>query len=197
MAVVDLTGLKINRAIPMPVTFGGVQRPATGGEITRIRRMGSRWAFTFSTPMMPLEPDHRTWSAKFDRAENDGAAMEVYLPDFAVGNPGNPVVRTATAAGLTVPLSGLTPGYVVRAGQWMSLIVSGRRYLDRIQQDAVVSQTGIVDVAIKNLLRRSLTVGVVAELAVPKIEGSLEYASPPEWTVDRMSMFAFTITEDA
>ncbi len=194
---VDLTGLKINRAVPTPLNFGGVQRPATGGDVTRINRMGSRWAFTFQTPMMPLEPDYRLHSAQFDRAEVEGALIEIYMPGFDPGAPGAPVVRTATAAGRTVPLAGMTPGYVVRASQWMSLIIGGKRYLDRVQQQAVVSQAGTVDVVIKNLLRKPLTVDVVAELAIPKIEGSLEYTSLPEWTVDRMSMFAFTITEDA
>ncbi|HEX8412396.1 MAG TPA: hypothetical protein VF637_00715 [Sphingomicrobium sp.] len=197
MASVDLTGLRINSATPMPVTFGGIQRPATGGAVTRIRRMGSRWAFTFTTPPMRIDPDYRLWSAQFDRAEDDGALIHINLPGFSVGTPGTPTVATTTATGRSIPLTGLTAGYVIRAGQWVSFIVGGKRYLDRIAQQVTASAGGTATITIKNLIRVSIPAGTVAELAVPKIEGSLEYESPPTWSVDRFAAFAFTITEDA
>ncbi|HEX8415314.1 MAG TPA: hypothetical protein VF637_15745 [Sphingomicrobium sp.] len=197
MASVDLTGLRIDSATPAPLTFGGVQRPATGGAVTRIQRMGSRWSFTFTTPPMPIEPDYRIWSAQFDRAENDGALMRILLPGFSVGTPGSPTVASTVSTGRSVALTGVTANYVIRAGQWISFVVGGVRYLDRIAQQVAASSTGTATIVLKNLIRVPMPAGTVAELAVPKIEGSLEYSSVPTWTVDRLSMFAFTITEDA
>jgi hypothetical protein len=197
MASVDLTGLPIAAATPMAVKFGGVQRPATGGAITRIHRMGSRWSFSFVTPEMNIEPDHRLWSAQIDRAQDDGALIEIYQPDLVIGTPGNPIVSAATNAGRSVPLSGLTPAYVIRAGQWVSFVVGGQRYLDRVRQQVTASGTGTATIIINNLLRAPLPINTVAELAVPKIEGSLEMNSASTWGTYGTSSFAFTISEDA
>lgn len=197
MASIDLTGLPIDGAVPIAQTFGGIQRPATGGAVTRIERLGSRWAFSFTTPPMRIEPDYRRWSVLFDEAERLGAIMEVYLPEFKPGPVGSPLVAANTPAGREIPISGLTPNYEVRVGQWVSVVSGGKRYLDRIIRRVTADADGAATVTIKNLIRAPLTTGNVVELAVPKIEGSLEYSSASSWSVDGLSSFAFTITEDA
>jgi hypothetical protein len=192
---IDLTALPIRAATPMPQRAGGMQASALGGAILQVDRMGDRWSFQFETPQMKLEPDGRLWQALFDQAEGAGAIVRVKQPGFVVGTPGTPVVASNTAAGRSVPLSGLTAGYPVKAGQWLSIIHAGRSYLDKVVADVTASGGGTATVTLKNLIRTPLSAGDVVALAAPVIEGVIsgDYNAP--WPSNRLAAFSFTVTE--
>lgn len=197
MAVVDLTGIPLTLAEPIPLDFGNSIEPATGGRRTHVDRLGSRWAWRFETPAMRLEPDGRLWAEKLNRARRLGAIIPLQQPDLDVGAPGLPKVRTDTATGRVVPLKGLTPQFAIKAGYWLSLVVDGQRYLDQVVAQVVADADGEADVELQNLIRVPLSVDDVAEIAVPKIEGALEGLSGGAWVNDRITSFSFTVTEEA
>lgn len=196
MAAVDLTGIRLALAEPMPLDFGSAVDPATGGRRTRVDRLGSRWAWRFETPAMKLEPEGRLWSEKLNRARRLGAVMTLTQPDFEVGAPGQPKVRTATATGRIVPLKGLTPHYAVKAGTWLSIVSDGDRYLDHVAGQVIADADGEVDVELMNLIRAPLSVNDVVEIPA-KIEGTLEGLSGGAWVNERITSFSFSIVEEA
>lgn len=196
MAAVDLTGIKLAFAEPIPLDFGNALDPATGGRRTRVDRLGSRWAWKFETPAMKLEPEGRLWSEKLNRARRLGAVMTLTQPDFDIGAPGQPKIRTATATGRVVSLKGLTPHYAVKAGTWISIVADGDRYLDQTAGQVIADASGNADVELINLIRAPLSVNDVVEIP-GKIEGTLEGLSGGAWVNERVTSFSFTITEEA
>jgi hypothetical protein len=196
MAAVDFTGLlRINGAVPFAVTMGNVQSAPAGSFHTD--RLGDRWGFEFTTPVVRLEPEGGRLQAMFDDAEKRGGIFPVEQPDFDVGAPGLPVIASDTASGKLVPLSGLTPGYPIRQRQWLSFVVDGQRYLDRVMEQVIADADGEATVRIKNLLRAPLTAGDTVELAPARIEGAVAFTSAPPWDLNRMTSFSFTVTESA
>jgi hypothetical protein len=133
------------------------------------------------------------------RYGGDGGTIYVGEPNVSRRPPlpGSPVVSSSTASGRSLPLSGLTPFYPIRRGQWLSIVQGGVRYLDRVTIAATASSSGTATVAIENLLRVPVSAGAQVELAAPKIEGLLELTADPQWSVDDQltAFFQFTVTE--
>lgn len=193
---IDLTGLRFRTAEPQPFRLGGVQRGALGGAQT-ISRLGDRWMIQVETPPMPIEPDGRRWAVLLDQAVREGALLRVRQPGFANAAIGTPVVASATTSGRSVPVAGLVRDTVVLAGQWVSIVVGGRRYLDKVRAQAVAASDGTCALLLVNLLRVALPVGAAIELAAPKIEGSIDGDVGGGWESNRLTSFNFTVTEDA
>jgi len=191
-----MTALEIAECMPIPMNFGGVQSSALG-PAQRIDRLGSRWAFQFASVPMDLEPDGRRWGALFDQAEVEGGIFRIRQPGLNVGAPGLPLIAADTPLGRSLPLAGLTPGCVIRLGQWLSVIVDGQRYLDRAMEQVIAESDGTATVTIKYLIRSPMSEGDVVEIAVPKIEGSVDGAFGGGWGNDRTTSFSFTVREDA
>lgn len=197
MAVVDLTGLPIRRAVPQPFRFGGVVTSTTGGASTRVDRMGSRWAFQFVTPpMLVNSADYRQWSAAIGRAEREGALCAVKLPGRTGLVTGSTVAASLVSSGRTLPITGIAAGYTPGPGDWCSVIVGGQRYLDRIDGASAVSGAAAT-LVLANLVRVAIPVNTVVELAAPKIEGNCAVTANPEWDTAQgmMTAFEFTVTE--
>lgn len=194
MTAVDLTRLEFVSAVPLSVTAGNSQSAPAG--TYHIDRLGDRWAFQFASRPYYVEPEGADFEALFDQAEKRGGLFRVYQPDFDIGVPGVPVVATTTNAGKLIPLTGLTPRYRIRRRQFVSFVVGGQRFLDRVMVEAVASEAGTAVIEIKNLLRIPLPAGTTTELAEPKIEGTVTWSSPPAWDENRMTSFAFTVAED-
>lgn len=194
---IDLTDLQINGDEIMPLDFGGLLPSALGGATERIERLGDRYSWSGSTPPMRIEPDGRRWSARALRARKEGAILEIHQPDFSVGAPGTPVVATTTLSGKSIPISGLTPFYAIREGQWLNYIVDGQRYLDQATEQVIADVAGAATVNIQNLVRVPLNAGDEIELAKPCIEGWIDGDFTIPRTIDRMTSFSFTIAEKA
>ncbi len=197
MAVIDLAGLPIARAVPVPLTFGGVITSTTGGASQRVDRMGSRWQFQFATrPMFVASAEYRQWSALLGAAARQGGLCAVNVPGRRGLTTGSTVVGALVASGRVVPIAGIAAGYAPGAGDWISVIVSGQRYLDRITATSAVSG-GNCTLQLENLIRVPIPANAVAELAAPRIEGDLVLSATPEWDVagGMKGSFEFTITE--
>lgn len=194
MAVVDLTGIDIASATPFPFNRPVAQHPAYGSSFI-VQRLGARWQFQFSTPAMYLEPDYRRLAAKLGQAEINGGLFDIPQPRFVVGTPGSPTVDGAVASGRTVPITGATPHYAARAGQWVSLIVSGQRYADRLAEQVIIDVNGDGELELENLIRVPLAGAEVVELASPKIEGIVEITSRPPLTPSHVAAVEWIVTE--
>jgi hypothetical protein len=194
---VDLTALEVNGDEIMPLDFGGFMPSALGGSTSRFGRMGDRYAAQVSTPLIEIEPDGRRWAAKLLRARKEGGVVLIHQPDFRVGAPGNPVVPEAVTGGRQIPISGFTPGYSIREGQWFNLIIDGQRYLDQVEGATIASGSGAATITMQNLLRAPLTAGVKVDFVRPCIEGWIEGNFSIPRANDGFTSFSFTISEKA
>jgi hypothetical protein len=198
MSVIDLSHAlrgKIRRVVPIPLDYANVIEPGSGGTTTRVDRLGSRWAFDFFTVPMRIEPHGGRLEALFDQAELSGALCPIRIPDFNVGAPGSPTIAEDTTNGRVLSLAGVTPHYAFRQRQWASVIVDGQRYLDRIVAQAVANADGEAEITLRHLIRVSMSEGDTVEVAEPKIEGHFVLHQRPEWREDRLTEFAFRISE--
>lgn len=195
MAVVDLNSLPVLNAPPEPFAVSGWRGGEGGGAIFWQGALGDRWMLPVETAMMKAEPDLRRALALVSQAERLGGKIEIPQPDFNVGAPGTPTVAADTASGRTVPLTGLTPHYAIRAGQWVTIVVDGRGYLDEIVTPVVADASGEAEIELRNLIRKGLSEDDVVELGRPWIEGAVTVTRRAPNDINRAGSFAFTITE--
>lgn len=195
MASIDLTTLPIVSAVPGPYAFSGWRKPGLGGALAYEARPGDRWMMTVRTPMMPVEPDWRNWSALFDDAERYGGIVAIPQPGLALQPLGLPLVAATTGSGRMVPLDGLTPHATIRRGQWVSIQHGGRWYADRVAEQVVANASGQATIRLRNLIRVPLSDGDVVELAKPVMEGAIEVTSRPPLEIERVTSIEFTVTE--
>lgn len=160
-------------ATPSLIDFGGTLTPPLGGTDQRINRGGSRHAVTYAVDF-DTDEEFRRFAQKLRRAKTEGALARFIQIGLAIGSPGSPLVDGATAGGTTLPVKGLTPYYAVREGQFLSVIVSGRRYVHSVDAEAVADASGDVELTITPELRISLAGDEVIEIAKPMIEGLTE-----------------------
>lgn len=164
---------------------------ALGGDEQERQRKGSRYALTFQLPPMR----YVTAMAWDDlNAEGVTVLMRVYQPGFDTGAPGTPLVKGAGQAGTTLIVDGLTNGYVVRKGQFLSVVTNGRRYLYRAAADVIVAG-GQASIPLRTMLRYPPADNDVVEIAQPMIEGFVRELSEQVVGVDRMTQFSFTVRE--
>lgn len=180
---------------PRLVTARNELSAAFGGNVQRFSRMGSRHAIDFTMPPMTYI-DAQDWSA-ID-AEDETVVMVIPQPGLDTGAPGAPLVAGAGQTGTTLNLDGLTPHYVFRRRQWLTITTSGQRYAYRVKTETVVGSGGTVALPLTTMLRVSPADNDVVEVAEPKIEG---FATVPEgaWETDVAGLvsLSFTITERA
>lgn len=179
------------------MSFGTILTPFLGGPTQRINRLGTRWSMLVSMPPLMADPDGRVWANALAQAVEAGATMPI-VQDIDTGSPGTPVVSANVATGSVLPLSGMTPGYQLRAGQFVSIIHGGRRYVYAIREDVTVGAGGTISATIFPLLRTALSAGDIVEIATPMIEGWIDSAFG--WDVLQTPMIQipdFTIVEAA
>lgn len=170
------------------------QEPTFGGSVSRVRRLGSKWAFDVELPSM-MYVDAMAWVAALSSAEADTVLLNLPQPGFVTGSPGNPLVNGVGQLGSLLNLDGFSP-YTAKAGQWFSLIMGGRRYVHQVAEDKTAASGAMAGLKINPMLRRSPADNTVVEFAQPKVEGFLS-GRETTWTVDvaRTVGLSFTITE--
>jgi hypothetical protein len=168
--------------------------PTFGGPTTRVQRLGSRWSIDFELPPMRYS-DAMAWAAALTKGEGDTVLLKVPQPGFDTGAPGTPLVNGAGQLGSLIDLDGFGT-YTAKAGQFFSIIISGRRYLYQVAADQAAAAGVMTDLPISPMIRRSPANNAVVEMATPYIEGFLS-GRETSWTVDvaRTVGLAFTITE--
>jgi hypothetical protein len=187
-----------NQAVPKLRVWGGPIGGDLGGEVQNIVLPGSRFAIDVTMPRMKPEPDGRIWASELvsARAKGSTVTMPFPQPGLAIGSPGSAAVNGGGQLGTVLQLLGMTPGYVVRKGQFFSILSGGRHYLHKSDADATVNGSGQVTLSISPMLRKSPTNGASVEFAAPVIEGFLE-GNEQGWTQVRARTIGlqFTIAE--
>lgn len=172
-------GVKIDK--PRMIDWGGQLKPALGGPIQTIMRLGTRHAIDITLPVMRVEPDGRIWASRLRQAKLYGALLPFRQDGFSVNQPGSPVVNGAGQTGTTLALSGFRGGYAVREGQAFSIITNGRRYLYFAAASAIAAAGGTLSLTIFPMLRVSPANGDTCEFGKPMIQGSLS-GNEVAWT---------------
>ncbi len=165
--------------------------PATGGAEQELLRKGTRYALTFSMPVMTYVQS-MDWDDLM--AEGDTVLMRVFQPGLVIPNPGTPLVKGAGQAGTSLVIDGLPNGYVIRKGQFLSVVSAGQHFLHRAKASAT-SVAGTATVPLRTMLRRPPNDNDVVEIAQPMIEGFIRDLG--EWAVgvERLVGLQFTVRE--
>lgn len=179
--------------------FGGVLTPFLGGPEQLVVRVGTRFGARVSIPPMRSDELGRIYVSRLLQGRLNGVLMRWPLLEFNPGNPGSPLVAAAASSGSSIQLKGLTAGYVVKEGQYFSIITNGRRYLYMATSDVTASGTGMATVSIFPLLRKSIATNDVVEMAQPMIEGLISPGDELGWEIasNRFMNINFTIMESA
>jgi hypothetical protein len=158
-------------AHPVLIDFGFVQRPATGAALSRVDRPGSRFRIDFAFPPMPADVA-RVVVSRLIAARSEGLRIELPLMGVSQGAPGAPVVDGAGAAGSSLPLRGLTPGYQIKEGFWLTAIdAAGVHYLHNVRATTAADASGEALLTIAPILRAPLADGDAVLLAKVLVEG--------------------------
>lgn len=167
---------------------------ALGGDEQERQRKGSRYALTFTMPPMPYI-DSMAWDDLM--AEGATVLMKVHQPGFDVGTPGAPRVNGAGQGGIFLIVDGLTPGYVVRKGQFLNVVSAGQHFLYRSAADATANGSGQATLTLRTMLRYPPSDNDIVKLAEPMIEGFVRDMRSWEVGVDRLVQLQFTVRERA
>jgi len=156
-----------------------------------IPRKGGRYTvgFTFG-PYLPDEG--RVMVSRIIAGKQGGVRVRLPLLHDQ-GAPGAPVVATAT--GKTLALTGLTPGYRILEGYWLSIVKSGQHFLHSVRTGATASDSGTATIELNELLRDTFAAGAVVNLAVPQVEGLLTSDFGFGFDVNRVIPIQFELKE--
>ena len=179
--------------------FGGVLTPFLGGPEQILVRAGTRFGVRVTIPPLRTDDLGRVYVARLLQGRTNGVLMKWPNLEFDPGTPGTPLVATHTASGSSIALKGLTPGYIIKEGQYFSIIIGGKRYLHMATANVTASGTGTATVNIFPLLRKAAAVDNVVELAQPMIEGFVSPGDELGWQIasNRFMDISFTIMESA
>jgi len=157
-----------------------------------IPRKGSRYTVSFTFGPYPADQG-RVMVSRLIAGKQGGVRVKLPLL-VPQGSPGSPVVG-AGATGRNLPLTGLTPGYPILEGYWLSIEKAGQHFLHSVGVGAVASAGGTASIELNELLRDTFTAGSVVHLAAPQVEGLL----PQDWTfafdINRIVPIEFTLKE--
>lgn len=169
--------VRIRTAIVRVVDFAARLTPPLGGPVQRVERMGTRYALDVELPPIPEDAEGRLLTAMLQQAMSEGALMPFPQPGLRLAAAGTPVVDGAITNKGLLPLRGFAQGSVIRKGQYLSVVIGGRRYLHRAKIETLADPAGKMVLPIMPLLRASATDGDLVELK-PMIEGWIE---APSW----------------
>jgi len=122
--------------------------------------------------------------------------MHAVHPALDTGATGVPLVNGAAQSGTSLIIDGLTPYYVIRNRQWLTVTTAGRLYAYRAKGETIANGSGQATVTLATMLRAVHANNDPVEIAAPRIEG---FATVPEgaWTTSTAGhvSLSFTIEE--
>jgi len=186
----DFAGVSIT---PSLITARNDLVPVFGGPEQRRNRMGSR--YQLKVKLEPLSPEQ---AAEWDDIEDEveTCLFEIPQPDFDTGSPGSPLVNGSGQSGANLILDGLTPQYVIRKRQWLTVVTGGQHFCYRARAEVVVNGSGQVTVPLRTMLRKPHADNDVVLIAQPIMEGFVT-VDEDAWMIDgnHLISLGFTIKE--
>jgi hypothetical protein len=164
--------------------------PAFGGADQRLSRKGSRFAIDVSIPALSAAGCGMGLIADLLRGETETLVLAIpeHLPAVAYGAP----VANGVSTGSVLAVKGLTAGAVIRKGKFLSIILSGQRFVYMVTAQVTVPIGGLANLPIWPMLRRPTADGAVIELAEPKIEGFIEPGQ--DWSITSLKAVGMSFT---
>lgn len=140
---------------------------ATGTNVQHFARLGRHWRFDVSLHAMT-----QVKSMEWVDLENETDSLVWTIPqgDLVAANEGSPAVNGASQTGSSLDIDGVTLGFVVPAGAFISIVTNSRRYVYRVRT-AITLTTGAGTLDIMPPLRISPNNDDVIEISAPKVEG--------------------------
>lgn len=168
-----------------------------GTNVQHFIRLGRHWKFDVTLHTM-TQSKANEWVTL--ATETDTLLWDIPQGSLITGSEGTPVVNGASQTGTTLNVDGLTPGFVIPQGAFISVITSSRRYVYQVRADVTASTsspTGEAAISIQPPLRVSPGDGDTVEIESPKVEGyadfsGLEYVRRSD---NLVRGFRFTLTE--
>lgn len=172
------------------VSAANTMSPAFGGADQRLGRKGSRFAIDVSIPALSAAGCGMGLIVDLLRGETETLVLGIpeHLPAVAYGAP----VANGVSTGSVLAVKGLTPGAVIRKGKFLSIILSGQRFVHIVTAEMTVPAGGLVSLPIWPTLRRPPIDGAVIELAAPKIEGFIEPGQ--DWSINSLKAVGMSFT---
>ncbi len=131
-------------------------------------RLGRHWRFDVTLHAM-LQAKALESSVLDD--DTDTMVWEIPQADLQAANEGTPLVDGGGQLGSTLNVDGITPGYVIKRGAFISITTSSRRYVYQVTAQATASGAGEAALSIQPPLRVSPNNNDTVEIAAPKVEG--------------------------
>lgn len=155
---------------PSMVSSANHMTPAIAGPTQRINRMGSRWSFEVEMPLMRPE-DARVWLSRLVQGQGDLCVMRVPQYDLDTSGQGTPRVKGAGQAGSLLIVDGVTPGYLVREGQFFTVLNKGQPFVHMCTEDVTANGDGEMTIKFGPMLRRWTDDNDLVEFAEPIAAG--------------------------
>lgn len=179
---------------PVVVSLRNDVTSLIGGNRQRTNRKGDHYRIRFNMP--PLHYDEAmVWRRLMAGA--DTVVMPIPQPGFDTGAPGAAAaVKGGGQLGTSLIIDGLTPQYVFRAGQMISISTLGRWWAYGVAEEAVADSTGQATITLEVMIRTFHSDNDAIEVADPKIEGFAN-VDDDAWTLDENGFIrlAFEIEE--
>ncbi|HEY0116291.1 MAG TPA: hypothetical protein VGB54_11255 [Allosphingosinicella sp.] len=191
MAAIDLSAYKFRTAGLRMLDFGGEIVPPLGGPVQRINRLGNRFSIELALPPIRQEPEGRILAAKLRLAKQNGALYTFPQPGLVLSGAPTGAISGAVAGGTAISISGLSNGQPFVLGQFISIIVAGRRYVHGVAADTAANAGGVASLTIDPMLRVSLSAGQTVEIAEPKLEGLMIGGDSVPWNLELEPFMTF------
>ena len=154
--------------------------PAFGGPEQRRNRMGSRYAL--KVKLEPQTPEQANEWADLDD-EVDTCIFAIPQPGLEIGAPGSPLVNGASQAGANIIVDGLTPNYVIRKNQWLTIVTGGQHFCYRARSETVANGSGQATIPLRTMLRKPPANNDPVLIAQPLLEGFVT-VDEGSWMID-------------
>lgn len=198
--MIDLTDYGyVERRVSI-VDAGGAATGSLGGPSDYINRPGTRYAVSYTLPMIPSGKEARLFESLLEQGSRDDVSYPFPL-DFSPGaevypawGAAGPLISGSVAVGAVVNLKALVPGYVIRAGQPLAVIHLGIGYVHKATAQVIADSSGMATVSVNPLTRVAFTDSDTVEIERPRIRGLLSWDGSTQGAYGRRG-FSFTITE--
>jgi hypothetical protein len=136
--------------------------------------------------LAPLHPEEANVVInRLIRAKEDKLRMAFPLTEQDQGSPGTTLVNGAISSGTkSLPVKGVTPGYVCKEGYWLSVVnADGKHFFHQVDTEVTASGGGLMTLTVSPALRYPFADGNTVALAAPMIEGFTS-GNEIEWRID-------------
>lgn len=172
--MIDLPTTKLPASVtPAFMDNGSTMRSATNAKGLRLNRLGGHFRATVTMPLHQSE-DAAPLIADLIAAKQEGLRMPYPLQGVDQSGSGSPVMDGAAQSGRSIKLRGMTPGYVVGKGFWLSIVnAGGQHFLHNVRVGATAGTDGKATIEVRPMLNYAFLNGAPVRLDTPMIEGEL------------------------